>query len=138
MYRKPELTDLSVYGTIIQQNQKFLLPSKGQKKYQQLKAQAFKLKPPKLKEQGEKEEAHLESDLHQEYAYSLEKQQKQQKQQLLKQKEERHEVLYRHRAKAKVPAKGGACCTLLLALHLLGNKKASHPGEETIIKEVKK
>ena len=137
---KPELTDLSVYGTIIQQNQKFLLPGKGQKKYQQLKAQALQLKPPTLKEHVEKEEANLNFDPHRKYAYGCgEKQQKPQKQQLLKQKEEQHIVLYRHRAKAKekIPAKGGACGILLLAHHLLVNKKASHPGEEPRIKDQK-
>ena len=135
---KPELTDLSVHGTIIQQNQKFLLHGKGQKKYQQLKAQAFKLKPHKLKEQGGKDEAHLESDLRQESAFNFDG--KVNKEQLLKQKEKRKEVLYRHRtkAKAKMQAKGGACGIPLLAHNLLGNKKASHPVEEPRIKEVKK
>ena len=148
MYRKPDLTNLSVCWIIIQQSQKLLLPGKKYqqlkapalklKKYQQLKAQAFKQMPHKLKEQGGKDEAHLESDLRQESAFNFDG--KVNKEQLLKQKEERKEVLYRHRtkAKAKIPAKGGACGIPLLAHDLLGNKKASHPVEEPRIKEVKK
>ena len=138
---KPELTGLSVHGKVIQQSQKFLLHGEPQKKYQQLKAPAPNLTPPILKEQAGKEGANLNSDRHRKYAYGCgEKQQKPQKQQLLKQKEERKEVLYRHRtkAKAKMQAKGGACGIPLLAHHLLGIKKASHPGEEPRIKELKK
>ena len=83
-------------------------------KYQRLKAQAVKLRPHKLKEQGGKEEANHESDLHQEYAYSLENKEKQQ---LLKKKEKRHGVHCQHQAVVR-PMRGA--CT---AAHLLGSRK---------------
>ena len=94
--------------------------------------------PHKLKEQKRKDEAHLVSDLRQESAFNIDG--KASKGQRLKQKEERQEVVYRHqiKAKEKMQLKGGACGILLLAHNLLGNKMASHPGEEPRIKEVKK
>ena len=86
--------------------------------------------PHKLKEQKRKDEAHLVPDLRQESVFNFDG--KASKGQRLKQKEERKEVLYRLQTKAKEKklVKGGACGIPLLAPNLLGNKMASHSGEE--------